>query len=59
LVDLLNGMCWSPEYEMITWSNVLCTLRGDVCCGEQVRKEGSARRVSLIKSPLLIPTAVS
>jgi hypothetical protein len=52
-------MCWSPEYEMITWSNVLCTLRGDVCCGEQVRKEGSARRVSLIKSPLLIPTAVS
>jgi len=26
----LTGTCWSPEYEMSTWSNVLCTLRGDV-----------------------------
>ena len=29
LVDL-TGTCWSPAYEMYTWSNVLCPLRGDV-----------------------------
>jgi hypothetical protein len=57
LVDL-TGTCWSPEYEMYTWSNVLCLLRSDVwhaaaesiCSGRQDKHRVFCLRTTLHES---------